>query len=599
MDLDYYVINLDSAKDRLTLVDAQMKSINQTYHRWTATSGQELDSSLFGIKEVMEGIFITGFREWSKNEAACGVSHIRIWQKMVRENIPYLAILEDDVQLLGDLPRTIEELCLPPDAEIVLLNARSKGGEDVKYHCNRSNYSYREVIGGAGTDGYLLTLSGAKKLLKVLYPLNDPLDFQMFSHFASVQSNDTSPFYWRLPQNNSARGILLRAYRIEPTLVDQVQSIDSTIGGQRHPRARYYCRVLLNLNMPELNSYYSSVLNVPSETYKYSLKRIEYRGVDISHIDTSLKYFDHNNISKEPIKILAENGVNVVRISVMTDTASSMSLKRALKLAGLAYQNGIKIYLVLHYSDSWADPSHQAKPKAWSHLKGIALEQKVYDYTLFVLTEFASRNIPIEIVQIGNEITNGMLWEYEDDKNVSWSSFTSLLKSASCAIRDFSQQKKMGIKIMLQIDKGAEPEFAIWWFEKLRTYNIDYDIIGLSFYYLWHGATLPELKRLSSLEISFPDKYVMIAETSYPYYHAEGITVSPSYGEPMYSKDGQREYVHSVRLSINSIANGCGFCYWGGFFLNNRYDRVEELFQAQALFDNNGRALPVLEAFNI
>ncbi len=610
-----FVINLDCAKNRLSKMSEQFSRLNRSFIRWPATPGDELDSKKFGVMPVMDGIYITGFREWSKNEAACGVSHIRIYQKMVSEEIPWAIVLEDDAVILNNLPLRIEDINVPSDAEIILINERSLGKDSPE---NQDGYSYSHVIGGAGTDGYIISLKGARKMLKILCPLRDPLDFQMFSHFRSVQENDKPPYYWRLPQNPEARDVLLNAYKIYPDLIRQ--NIDnSTIGGQRHPRARYYCRVLLNLDMPELNMYYSSMLgeNEAKAVHGENVVNVEnYRAVDISHFDEELKYYYNKDSQPMPaMRILRLCGVNCVRISIWVGDDTIFNLKRAFYLAKLAKAEGLKIYLVLHYSDNWADPTHQKKPKEWAKFSFVELCQVLYNYTQSVLKEMIKNEIYPEIVQIGNEVTSGILWaESENDcggqlyerkdydgqliiSDKRWNDFSQLMSYASKAVRDVKYPNGTSPKIMIQIDKGAFPEQAVWWFEKARTFNLDYDIIGLSYYYLWHHATIEELSRLSCVSISFPDKEIMIAETSYPYKHAEGITIEPTISGPDYSISGQAKYIRELQAEIAKFDNSCGFCWWGAFFLNDKYDRIEKLFQAQALFDENGVALEGLFAF--
>lgn len=186
-----FVINLDSAQDRLAQFSGRLDKFGVPFTRWRATSGDELDASSFGIRPTADGIYISGFREWSKNEAACGVSHVRLLQHIVRQGLPWAIVMEDDAVLLDRLPATLSEWKLPPDADIVLLNDRVTTGP--VSHGDKP-YAYGRVTGGAGTDGYLISLAGAHALLHVLNPLRDPLDFQMYAHFVSIQEHDKAPF---------------------------------------------------------------------------------------------------------------------------------------------------------------------------------------------------------------------------------------------------------------------------------------------------------------------------------------------------------------------------------------------------------------------
>jgi arabinogalactan endo-1,4-beta-galactosidase len=200
-----------------------------------------------------------------------------------------------------------------------------------------------------------------------------------------------------------------------------------------------------------------------------------------------------------------------------------------------------------------------------------------------------------------SEAHGGKLFPYDDadalhDYDKQWSSFASLVTRATIGVRD-ATLRGGAPKIMLQIDKGAFPEAAAWWFDKARAYGIDFDIIGLSYYFLWHHATLAELARLSCLSAAFPDKGIMLAETSYPYRWAEGITMAPPPENPPFTPAGQAEYLMAVLAAMRELPNGCGLSWWGAFFLNDVFDPCEDLFAAQALFDADGRALPALAAF--
>jgi len=609
-----FVINLDSAQDRLAQFSGRLDKFGVPFTRWRATSGDELDASSFGILPTADGIYISGFREWSKNEAACGVSHVRLLQHIVRQGLPWAIVMEDDAVLLDRLPATLSEWKLPPDADIVLLNDRVTTGP--VSHGDKP-YAYGRVTGGAGTDGYLISLAGAHALLHILNPLREPLDFQMYAHFVSIQEHDKAPFYWKLPQNPAARHVLLTAYGVVPALVGHPDS-PSTIGGQRHPRARYYCKVLLGLDLPDLHSYAPFVASSEAKITGMLRTTIpEYRAVDVSHLDESLTYIAGSGCPpQEPMAILSQHGVNCVRISLWVDPQSVMNLERALHLARRAYAAGLAVCLVLHYSDYWADPTHQSKPATWANLPFEALCNQVYTYTRSVVEALGAQGTPPSIVQVGNEITNGLLWggpnetsgaggrlfdveEAEGHARLDpqWATFANIMRYATKGVREAACPNSPPIYIMMQIDKGARPEVAAWWFDHARAHGLDFDIIGLSYYFLWHHATLDELERLSCLSAAFPDKGIMLAETSYPHRNAEGIVMEPPPGQPLFTATGQAEYLAATLRSMRALRNGCGVCWWGAFFLNDAFDRCEDLFQAQALFDARGSALPALSMF--
>ncbi len=79
-NLQVFVVNLEKYKQRLTDFTANMKTLEVPFTRWVATLGGSLDSSSFGVKPVLPVVFVEEFEACSCNEAACGISHIRLFQ---------------------------------------------------------------------------------------------------------------------------------------------------------------------------------------------------------------------------------------------------------------------------------------------------------------------------------------------------------------------------------------------------------------------------------------------------------------------------------------------------------------------------------------
>ncbi|MCG6451002.1 glycosyl hydrolase 53 family protein, partial [Vibrio parahaemolyticus] len=143
-----------------------------------------------------------------------------------------------------------------------------------------------------------------------------------------------------------------------------------------------------------------------------------------------------------------DNGVNSIRARVWVDPASvdgqvygggNNTLERSIELGKRAQENGMTFLLDIHYSDFWADPTKQQKPKAWDNLSVDALNQKVYDYTAAVMQAHLKAGVVPDMVQVGNELNGGMLWP--DGK--SWGQdgkefdrLAVLLKSGIQAVHD-------------------------------------------------------------------------------------------------------------------------------------------------------------------
>ena len=132
-------------------------------------------------------------------------------------------------------------------------------------------------------------------------------------------------------------------------------------------------------------------------------------------------------------RILARHGATYVRLRVWTDPPAGYSDEAsALAMARRAKRAGLKVLLNLHYSDFWADPAHQTTPAAWQGQDLATLARTVHDYTRDIVARFARHGAPVDMVQIGNEVTAGMLWPegqiYRED-GAHFPEFCTLLKA--------------------------------------------------------------------------------------------------------------------------------------------------------------------------
>lgn len=193
------------------------------------------------------------------------------------------------------------------------------------------------------------------------------------------------------------------------------------------------------------------------------------------------------------------------------------ALGKRIKDAGMAF------LLDFHYSDTWADPVKQKIPSAW---KNFTTEQELadtlYGYTAHCLRTLTEAGAEPDYVQIGNEISYGMLWRSNADKvnagqtyeqnEAAWKILAKYLKAGAKAVRE----ECPNAKIVIHIERTQYASACVNYFNCLARENVDYDIIGLSFYPFWHGWVTSELRStLSSLENAFPDKPVQIVETAY------------------------------------------------------------------------------------
>ncbi|MBZ4684006.1 MAG: Arabinogalactan endo,4-beta-galactosidase [Fusobacteriales bacterium] len=260
------------------------------------------------------------------------------------------------------------------------------------------------------------------------------------------------------------------------------------------------------------------------------------KGADISLLiemeKAGQKYYDEKGKEKDCIKILNKNGIEWIRIRVWnkpydvywSDRVSTNKQKvngnigggtndinKAITLAKRAKQYNMKVLLDFHYSDFWADPGKQYKPDDWIGLKGVQLEKALYEYTKNSLIKMAKNNVLPDMVQIGNEINNGFIWR--DGKDISSKEFINLLNSGIKAVKEVEKLYNKKIKIMLHLAFENDFSKLEYLLNRFKDNNLDYDILGLSYYPYWHG----EMKNLYNNMLKIKNNYnknVIIVETA-------------------------------------------------------------------------------------
>lgn len=326
------------------------------------------------------------------------------------------------------------------------------------------------------------------------------------------------------------------------------------------------------------------------------------RGVDISFLpeieEAGVTFENATGIEKGMLDILKESGVNTIRLRIWHTPANEhASLGEVKALAARVKANGMKVWLTVHYSDTWADPAHQAKPAAWSEASFIDLKDSVYLYTKKIMTA-----IDPDIIQIGNEINGGFLLPSGSTSNVP--DFIELLKEGIRASREVSPETKIMVHV-------AGFDVASWFYQQLKTNAVDYDYIGLSYYPIWHGKDLAVVKTIIDGLGATNSKEVIVAETAYPFSlgweddinNVVGLSEQLISDYPA-SPGGQKEFMQRIRKIMTDSPRGAGFCYWGAEWIahTGQIEIGGELengstWENQALFDFSNKAVPALEAF--
>jgi arabinogalactan endo-1,4-beta-galactosidase len=304
-------------------------------------------------------------------------------------------------------------------------------------------------------------------------------------------------------------------------------------------------------------------------------------------------FYDVNGYQKDFLLILKESGVNTVRFRLWVNPTNEHSgLNEVKKITQVAKNLGFKIWITVHYSDTWADPSKQATPTQWQGLSFINLVDSIYAYTSNVVKELNPNYI-----QIGNEINNGILFPYGTITN-NIENFKKIIDIGCKAVRDNSTE----CKIILHF---AGIEKSDWFFDQFK--KTDYDIIGLSYYPIWHGKSLLNLKTTMDRLSKNNTKEIIIAETAYPFtlqwndltnniVGLEEQLILPDFPA---NSDGQRDYIKNIKTITKNLEFGIGFCYWGAELIAWKgYESKEgSTWENQALFDFNNKALPSLTEF--
>jgi arabinogalactan endo-1,4-beta-galactosidase len=322
------------------------------------------------------------------------------------------------------------------------------------------------------------------------------------------------------------------------------------------------------------------------------------RAADLSYlpeIEAAGIKFNNGTATEDMLTTLKNAGCNTVRIRLWKNPKTGHSTLAEVKaLAARAKAAGLKVWLSVHYSDTWADPGNQAIPVEWAALSYVDLKTAVKEYTATVMTE-----INPDIIQIGNEINGGILFPY-GDINKELAQCLSLLKTASDAVR----AKSTTTKIMIHY-AGIDGAKTDWFFDKMKV--IDYDYIGLSYYPVWHGTDLSVVKTTVNALGKKYSKKVLIAETAYPFtllwndwtnniVGQEDQLVS---GYPA-TPEGQKNFVLAIRKILQESQYGFGFAYWGGEWVafKGTTSTSGSSFENQAFYDFNNKVLPVISAFN-
>lgn len=269
----------------------------------------------------------------------------------------------------------------------------------------------------------------------------------------------------------------------------------------------------------------------------------------------------------------------------VNDLAYTAALGRRIKDAGLLF------LLDIHYADSWADPEKQPKPAAWAGLPFDRLTAQVRTYTRDVVATLRDAGAMPDIVQIGNETPDGFLWPDGRITVGGWAPFIALLQAGIAGVHDGTGPAARPA-IALHIDRGADWDATLWFFEAIAAHGVEYDIIAQSFYPFYHGPIADARTALTRTAEHF-DKPILLVETGYPCAGDTGAGKGMTYPA---TPAGQREFLIDLVSLVRNLPDGrgVGVLYWEPEWIP--VGGLVGSWREKTLYDDSGNLLPGLAA---
>ncbi|EHA1064989.1 galactosidase [Aeromonas hydrophila] len=359
------------------------------------------------------------------------------------------------------------------------------------------------------------------------------------------------------------------------------------------------------------------------------------RGADVSTLaeleHLGVHYQDETR-QGDLLTLMRERGLNLVRLRLWVDPRSAKGepfgggnndLEKVIALAQRSRALNLPWLLDLHYSDFWADPGKQYTPRAWRGKSEAELAAMLHDYSAAVMQRLREAGVPPQMVQVGNELNNGMLWPlgqlHRQEEEEGFDRLAQLLKAAIAGIRAGSEG---GItpRLMLHLAEGGDEAQCLRWFKAMQARDVPFDLVGLSFYPYWHGSLGDLSRTMNSLatQIRLP---LLVVETAYGHDTVNQDAVRNAFGEQeavrggfAATPEGQLAFLDALRAAIAAVPDrlGLGFVYWEPGWIRVTGDSwasqagmaflgIDEPlgngWENQALFDREGRGLPALAAF--
>lgn len=350
------------------------------------------------------------------------------------------------------------------------------------------------------------------------------------------------------------------------------------------------------------------------------------KGADVSIMpeleQNGTKFYD-NGIEQDGLTILKNHGVNWIRVRIWNNPyvvgpegvgGGNTDEAKAIEMAKRAKALGMKVLVDFHYSDFWVDPGQQKKPDAWKNDSGDKLVDDVYAYTAKVMQDFNAQGVTPDMVQVGNELNNGMLWpeaQLTEDNPNGYKFLAKLLNAGLQAVHDNDKDNK--VKTMIHL-AGVDVNLYHTFFDNLIVKNKvnDFDIIGMSFYPFWHG-TMDDLKNTMNDVSAKYNKDVIAVETAFGYTLEDADFEKNNFGTNeekvggyKATVQGQATGLRDVMATVASVNDnrGLGIFYWAPDWVINekvgwKSNGGGNGWDNLTLFDTKGNALESMDTFNL
>jgi len=318
-------------------------------------------------------------------------------------------------------------------------------------------------------------------------------------------------------------------------------------------------------------------------------------GADLSFLkqaeDRGVVFKDGTN-ALPGLQIFRNHGYNWIRLRIFVEPVTNYlpnNLAYTLAEAKAAQKLGYKFLLDFHYANSWADPGKQPTPQAWKSLTHKQRVQKVFEYTRDTIAAFRDAGLTPDMVQVGNEVTHGILWP-DGRLPDHWKNFADYLRAGIKGVAAGCGTNSRP-KIMIHIDQGGSIPKTKYFFDHLNHYGVRYDVIGFSYYPWWHG-TLMDLRENLAFTANTYHKDIVIVETAYNW--RPGRETADRVGPFPETPEGQRDYLDELtRVALGTPDERCQGIFWWEPAVGGRGGLVSRSF-----FDDEGNALPVLTVFD-